>query len=134
MGIDVTWDTAYPNLMLVAYPSHWTWEEIYAAERTANAMVEEKGYTFVVTIHDMSQMERLPVFAVSNIKQLVQDIHPATHLTVFVGMSPHVKIMWDIAKGIFSRGASRARFDFASNMDEAREKVITHLTSHEQTG
>lgn len=133
MSIRVAWDHEIPQLILAEYPSNWTWDEIYAAEDTANNLVEESGYNVVAVIHDMSAMHNLPTFAVSHIKELIHRMHPATGCTIFIGMSPFVKTMWDISKGLFRPDTRSRKFEFADNIDTAREIAVRFLEEDQTT-
>lgn len=131
MSIQLAWDDEYDRVLLAIYSPNWTWDEIYAAEDAANNMVEESGYKVVVVVHDMSAMHNLPTLAVGHIRELIHRLHPATRCTVFVGMSPFVKTMWDISRGLFRADARTRKFEFAATLDEGRQIAAQFLADYQ---
>ncbi len=127
MDINVFWDDQHEGVIHIVYPSRWTWNELYTAEKRGNDMINVTSYAHIVAIHDMVLSDSLPPLAVTHIQNLVKALHPNTRMTVFVGMNRFVRLMWDTASRLLPSKIHKGRFTFAESVEEAREIAAAFL-------
>lgn len=127
MDINVFWDEQHEGVIHVVYPSRWSWNDLYTAEKRGIDMINATTYANIVSIHDMNLSDSLPPLAVTHIQNLVKALHPNTRMTVFVGMNRFVRLMWDTASRLLPAKLHKGRFTFADSVDEAREMAAILL-------
>jgi len=124
MPFKISWDNDQQTTIRVDYSEPLLWEEVLASQKGLNQEIDSVTYP-VSIILDFSQLNKLPLGAISGFKDVVKNFHPRTEFSVLVGMNPFIRLFEKTFKGIFKAfGIYREQTAFfAKNLEEARSLI-----------
>lgn len=124
MAIDVQWDTALEQCILITYFTPWTWEEFDAAYAEMLELLNtlNKQVTLII---DIRQGGFPPSDALPRFRQVVETQHPSIKQIIFVApgsLAHFVRISLSIIRRVYRtvKRANAPEFQFAASLEEAR--------------
>ncbi|MFN8374667.1 MAG: hypothetical protein U0694_17525 [Anaerolineae bacterium] len=102
MGISVTWDNVQQTTLLYSFEEPWGWADFDEALRLGYQMMEGTDQKVGVII-DLSRVGSLPRNAIQHLSNSSKYGHPNQHTTIYVGMSPFVRAIFNILVKVMPR-------------------------------
>lgn len=130
MTFHIDWDDPQQRILRVTYPQSWDWEDLYAAEDVGNARLAQVDHA-CGGIHDMRSFSALPPHAIPHLRNLTRRMHPNAKVTVLVGISPFVRVIWKTFEKVMPGIFTAHQFMLADDLDEARAYIRYFLDAWE---
>jgi hypothetical protein len=117
--------------MCYSFDEPWTWDELFAAKKQANEMMDSVTHK-VGVIMDASRNTRLPAHLLTNVRNGLRAKHPNTLVIAVVITRPVVHTMINTLRGIARAGS--VRLEPTATLEEARALVYARLREYEPNG
>lgn len=124
MPVAIAWESEQKRILHYRLDNEWTWDELFAAKKQANEMMDMVSHKLGIIIEAPSQPS-LPPNIIVNARNALRSAHPNTVVIVIIAVHPLIRTMFYTTRAL-GRFAN-FRVELASTLDEARAIINTRL-------
>lgn len=124
MPVQFDWENEQKRILHYRLNATWTWDELFAAKKQANEMMDMVSHKLGVIIEAPSQPS-LPPNIIVNARNALRSTHPNTVVIVIVAVHPLIRTMFYTTRALGR--LANFRVELASTLEEAHAIIETRL-------
>ena len=113
MSIELRWEDEGKTIIRWVFSGEFSWEDYEAGDRKLAEMLADINHKFV-TIFDLSQMDAMPQYPVSQYPKLIRDVPPGQEYLVIISQNRLVQSLGRIFTRVY-----RTNINFVRTLEEA---------------
>ena len=119
MGVEVSWDNEDKTIIQIIYEGHWQWDELRAAVKQMNAMIDSVDHPAVHLISNRGEARWTPGKYAANAREILAMYHPRVGHWVGVVRNPIAREMFYAFSAM--EGGVPYSYHYVNTLEEARE-------------
>lgn len=131
MGIRVEWDNDEKTVIRYVYEERWTWEDFHYARSQVREWLDTVDHRVDVIV-DVRNSRLVPNGVLAQGRMFASNA-PIAHRneghTIVVGANSLMRSMFEMFGKVYSRLSDELELEFASSLEEAREKLRRYQES-----
>jgi hypothetical protein len=128
MPVDIAWEDEQKRVLHYRLDQDWTWDEFFAAKKSANEMMDRVSHKLGVIIEAPAEPS-LPPNLIVNARNALRSTHPNTVVIVIVAVHPLIRTMFHTTRALGR--LANFRVELALSLDEAQAIVHERLRRHD---
>lgn len=126
MGIEVEWDNAEQTILRYHFDQVWTWNDFFAAVRTAKSLIDAAPAQRVGVIMDgKSRHMQFPPNMLTHFKNAMRNRHKKTEIVAVVIDNAFLRVI--VNSLIVLTGANKGTLQITDDLQHARDIIQQRL-------